>query len=619
MRKLTVLLVLGALMGACAAPASADDSDFKSGFYAVAFDPSSPAFTWFSVDSIGRGDLAVNAAQTAGRTNGPLALGRGAQGRFFYVFGAREKKAKPVWEIALAEKEMTLRSRYVQGAPSPPFTLTIDQKKNHATLLGLMNQDGSVKLPAILHLPDQGSWRISSAQAVSLGYEATNRAGNVKITFKSATPENPVVKYNWEVVAICPKVAGIEGDARFDGFRRNWLNIFQMNPQRRMLANHASSDTCAFCFYEYADVARRTPPLAHGLSALDLVRQSLDGIISGARAYGMPGHGDFVGFSLDTYPSLLIAAHDCVADGQDSRWLAANYAHFKSWADKLLATDTNADGLVKYSLSGNSGIWPGGFPKVRPANWWDTIGFGHDDAYANALAYRALGDMEQMARRLGQTEDATHYHAAAEKLREAYFKTFFNPATGVLGGWRSSDGELHDYYFLYVNGIAIHYGLVPPDKANGIMDALMAKIREVGYTQFDMGLPGNLITVALKDYVHRTPDGRFGGGVRQDNKDGFQKYENGAATGCFAYFTLAALYDLGRMEEGDRILMPMLRGFAMGDFQGFGANGMSKDWRAWDGTCSGYEGFLTDNYYALLAVLDRQAAITRGGNAVPGR
>ena len=42
---------------------------------------------------------------------------------------------------------------------------------------------------------------------------------------------------------------------------------------------------------------------------------------------------------------------------------------------------------------------------------------------------------------------------------------------------------------------------------------------------------------------------------------------------------------------------------------------MSKDWRAWDGTCWGYEGFLVDNYYALLAVLDREAALKRTAHA----
>jgi hypothetical protein len=150
---------------------------------------------------------------------------------------------------------------------------------------------------------------------------------------------------------------------------------------------------------------------------------------------------------------------------------------------------------------------------------------------------------------------------------------------------------------------------VPQDKANGIMDRLMAKMKEVRYTRFDLGLPGNLIPVARKDYVHLDP--RVGGGAKEDNSDGFEKYENGGATGCFAYFTLAALYDLGRIEEAGSILFPMLKSFAKGDFQGRGSNGMSKDWRTWDGTCYGYEGFLVDNYYTLLAVLDREAAIKR--------
>jgi hypothetical protein len=256
----------------------------------------------------------------------------------------------------------------------------------------------------------------------------------------------------------------------------------------------------------------------------------------------------------------------------------------------------------------NSGSWPAQL-KDRPANWWDTIGFGHEAAYANALAYRALNGMEELAWRSGHPDDQARYRAAAHKLRAAYFDAFYDPATGVLAGWRSADGQLHDYYFLWVNGIAIHYGLVPKDKANGIMDHLLAKMKEVGYSRFDLGLPGNLIPVARKDYVDHDP--RFGGGTNEDNSDGFQRYENGGATGCYAYFTLAALYDLGRIEEADKMLFPMLGAFARGAFQGRCDNGMCKDWKAWDGTCWGYEGFLVDNYYPLLAVLDREAALAR--------
>ena len=64
---------------------------------------------------------------------------------------------------------------------------------------------------------------------------------------------------------------------------------------------------------------------------------------------------------------------------------------------------------------------------------------------------------------------------------------------------------------------------------------------------------------------------RFGGGTKEDNSDGFQIYENGGATACFAYFTLAALYDLGRMEEADKMLFPMLEAFAQGPFRGVAA------------------------------------------------
>jgi hypothetical protein len=44
------------------------------------------------------------------------------------------------------------------------------------------------------------------------------------------------------------------------------------------------------------------------------------------------------------------------------------------------------------------------------------------------------------------------------------------------------------------------------------------------------------------------------------------------------------------------------------EFEGRDALGHSNDWRMWDGTAKGYEGFLTDNYYTLPAALEREAA-----------
>lgn len=599
-------------IGAADAAATPDDArHFESRYMQGQLCMTQPGFNVLDIDGLGLGQRGANIMRVPAKApkvaeytmKESLTLG-GRKAEYRGI--GQPADEKPAWTIKLTSRQIKLISTWSPGDLPEPIRFVLDTAHCRTTLLGVFGPKGGIELPAVMHMPGQGQFRITSAgmDKPELGY-ANTRAG-LTVSFPPATSASPHVEYRLDVTAIYPDVPGIKYDHRFDSFKRDWLNVLQLRPDTRALSNNTHSDTCAFCYYEYADIAAKTPELAPGLYTLDIVRQTLDRILAGGKAYGLPAKGNFPVESSDTFPSMLIAAADCVQGGKSDKWLAANYDGLKKWADKMLATDTDGDGLIKYAVSGNSGIWPNGFPKVRPSNWWDTIGFGHEDAYGNALAHRALGGMEMMARRLGKTDDATRYHDAAEKLHAAYFKTFYDPATGVLAGWRSADGKLHDYYFLFVNGIAIDYGLVPRDKANQIMNILMAKMKEVGYTHFNMGLPGNLITVALKDYVHKTSDGHFGGGVRPDNSDGWQKYENGGATGCFAYFTIAALYDLGRRAEADQILMPMLNEYAKGGFEGRGKSGKSNDWRMWDGTPMGYEGFLSDNYYTLLAVPLRQ-------------
>jgi hypothetical protein len=131
-------------------------------------------------------------------------------------------------------------------------------------------------------------------------------------------------------------------------------------------------------------------------------------------------------------------------------------------------------------------------------------------------------------------------------------------------------------------------------------------MKEVGYHNFSLGLPGNLVSVPLKNCADMPGVIRWGCGYRPDNADGFEHYENGGATAAFAFFTLAALYDLGRKAEADEILFPMLESYGKCSFAGTNAKGYSADWKQWDGTFGGYEGYLADDYYALLAVPLRQ-------------
>jgi hypothetical protein len=611
-----IIAFLCALIVPAAVTATPPDNplQYQSAFMRVELAPDQPALVSLAVDSLGKNKLSVNPLRPPAKAKTTYEVHRVGVA-FEYRRSGASPGTPPVWTFDFAERQIHLRSHFAGGNQPPPLVLNFNSRINHATLLGLMNNDGSVRLPALLHLPDLGTFRIISASGtkLALGYDALRFRGAheaelgkndyVTVTFPSASAGMPDIDYNLEVVAIYPGPPELARDPRFDGFRRNWLNIFQLNPRLRVLANHAASDPCAFTLFEYSSVAVRTPPLAPGLTALDMIRQSLDHYLSGMKAYGMAGvQADNKYDFLDSYPSLLIAASDYVQASKDNTWLKNNYPGLKGWATKMLAMDRDGKGLLEYPLSGNSGSWPEDLT-VRPANWWDAVGFGHQDAYSNALAYHALLGMAELARQANQPTDAQMYSARAEKLRSVYFNTFYNPTTGVLGGWRSADGKLHDYYFLFVNSVAIDYGLVPKDKANQIMDRLLAKMKEVGYTHFEYGLPGNLVPIHQEDYAHHVMES--GGGKKADGSDSFQIYENGGATGDYAYFTLQALYQLGRRADADAILFPLLEGYEKGGFQGFGRNGKSYDWKSWDGAPHGYEGFLVDNYQAVLAVLSR--------------
>jgi Bacterial alpha-L-rhamnosidase 6 hairpin glycosidase domain len=582
---------------------------FSSESLDVQFSATAPELLSLNIDGLGKGRRGPSSLDVSKPATGFKVLTKKQRDGLRVDYRAATADTQSSWTFTISSNKLMLTSQWVDGVEPVPMTFHFNLNQVHSTVLGVFGKDKLLATPVLLHFPGQGSMRLTASDPnIGLTYTSNRPHEVAALSLPAATSEQNRINYTLEATAIYPDLPGIVGDERFDAFRRNWLNALQLNPNYPALANNTASDTCAFCYYEFADIAALTPALAEGLTALDVMRQTLDRILGGGMAYGLPGPGMQCCPSAysDALPAMMIAAANCVRAGGSDAWLAANYEGIRGWAETMLATDTDGDGLFKYSVSGNSGIWKDGAPTFRPSNWWDTIGFGHEDAYGNALAYRALRNMTELANKLGKHADARRYEAAAKKLHGAYYQRFFDPATGVLGGWRSADGQLHDYYFLWVNGIAIHYGLVPKAEANAIMDRLMAKMKEVGYDRFDMGLPGNLITVALKDCVDKRGNGRFGCGTQPDNSDGFQNYENGGATGSFAFFTLAALYDLGRKAEADAILFPMLETYGKYGFEGKDAHGMSPDWRRWDGTSKGYEGYLTDNFYALFAVPLRQ-------------
>jgi Bacterial alpha-L-rhamnosidase 6 hairpin glycosidase domain len=591
------------------------DDDNISSYLKMILNSDSPQFDFFSIDSLGKSKLSENVILHDKDWANIKHFVKKNKTKTSFHKNLQSQNGIPVWEINSGKKSFDLTSQYQQGY-SRAFLFNIEQHANHATLLGIMDgADNKINLPVVLHLPDMGTLRVTcNVEGIKVNYTSMRFIEHpyVRLEFPAADEKNKKNVYTFEVVSIHPAVNGIANDSRYDGFRKNFISIFQINPFLKILSNNSSSDACAFTLYKYAEVAAHTPPLVKGLSALDLIRMTLDRYLNGQLGYGMLGYDYDKTWdipetattcnSLDSYPSLLVAACTYAIANNDKKWFNNNYTKIKAWSAKMLATDKDNDGLLEFCLSGNSGSWKGDKTQ-RPANWWDTIGFGHKDAYSNALAYHALILLEKANNKFGSATETIIFKEKAEKLKDIYTKTFYNNETGILAGWKSADGKLHDYYFTFVNGVAISYGLIEPVLANSIMDKILLKMKTVGFTNFELGMPGNLIPVIRADYTDLLLE--VGGGKREDNLDGFQIYENGGATACFTYFTIRALQSLGRKKDADVILLPLLKSMSEGNFQGRCATGRSKDWKTWTGECWGYEGFLVDNYMFLLAVLER--------------
>jgi hypothetical protein len=603
---------------------SNDSFAYHSPFMNVVMQKDYPQLNSIWVDSLGKNKASENPLLTGDKTKRIYRSAISGESISYHIEG-QENNSSPAWEFKFSEKSIQIISK--KSEDSDPFNITFNQELNHTTVLGIMKERNKVAMPCLIHLPDMGTFRVTSnfpglelfsdARRVNSEEKGDHEHNFVSISFPAASDKHPQIIYQLDVVSIHPYLAGIEKNPLYDGFRRNFINIFQVNPRLRVLANNSSSDPCALTAYSYAKMAQYTPPLANGLSAMDLVKMTLDRYVSGMKAYGMAGYtdgyegADTVSWklnydTLDTHPSLLMAACYYINTTNDTGWLSENRKALIDWADVILQNDIDGDGLIEFHLSGNYGSWDG---IKRPANWWDVVGFGHKDAFSNAMAYQALKLFGEILKKANMP-NWEKYLRLAEKLKSVYFSTFYNPETGVLAGWKSKDGELHDYYFTSVNSMAISYGLLNTEQGNLVMDKLLSKIESVGFTDFSLGMPGNLIPIRKGDYT--APDQhRWGGPSLEDGSDAFQIYENGGATACYTYFMIDALKKLNRNTDADKILHPILKSISEGNFSGKCANGKSKDWKNWKGECWGYEGFLVDNYLVLLACLDEDKSFKK--------
>ena len=489
-------------------------------------------------------------------------------------------------------------------------------------LSSIWGEDGSFQVPALVSAPDFGQMLLTSRSThpdrkviMKARLDGSRAAKWVNLVLELTPPQagaSDTLEFSPHFLAV---PAGLADTALWTQARRGWFNIWQPSAQwgdqgnpfsapAGMLGNNVISDPASCSLWFYADQAFWTPEVAPGVSLMPLVRRTIEFWLSGKRLRPtgeVVCYWDYLNF-LDANAGPLIASWDYVETTGDSEWLGRHLAKLELVADFLAKRDVDNDGLVEATQSGNRGTLK---QPARSCAWWDALNCGHKDAYCNALIYRAWRCLADLEKKLGRSTQQARYTQLADRLKAAYVPTLLNPATGWLAWWKSADGELHDYAAPTVNGLAIEYGLAEPVQGREILARLRKKMAAVGFTRFDLGVPPMLVPVLRADYLQ--PDGS-GIPKKEDGTDTFGHYMNGGITAGQVLHFLAAHYVVGDPEPADRILRAMLERQQRGGFQNGvrDAGGQGIDWTSWDGTPSGYEGYLADSFRFLQAVLLRE-------------
>jgi len=366
------------------------------------------------------------------------------------------------------------------------------------------------------------------------------------------------------------------------GVQRHWSSMFAcFRPELGGFSNNAASTNCHVNQWAPGEIVAYTKRPADGPDPVALARFTVGRALLDGGGYGY--HRELY---LDSDPILLAMAGRLHQARPDLAWLRQVESGLCAAFGRLIA-HADDDGLVVCrALSGNRGShrWS--------CNAMDIVGFGHIDAYVNAWSYRALRNAAALFRELGDTARATQAAQAATALRAAYAPALVNPETGWVAGWRSRDGQLHDYGFLWLNGPALAFGLLDDEAAQQALAGLEALRRKVGFASARLGLPCNLLPIDLEDQMITAY-------ASLNGQPSFELYTDGGASGSAGYY-LRALATYGFTEAADRLADELDDGYAHDLFTG--PIGEGQEFLSWEGLQTGYEGTLICRLDSLYAI-----------------
>jgi hypothetical protein len=481
------------------------------------------------------------------------------------------------------------------------WRLAWDLKQGITGIAGMPTQqpgrNGDVVLPAIMASDGNGciSWNITDGNLDEIrlhieSYRVDNCISCGIVLGKHADPEQCQVipsgtrKAAFELAVATIKPNNGPGIAEpSDGLKRHWSTIFScFRPEYRGFSNNSASVNCHLSQGPPIEIAVHTQIHPKGPNPIDLARFTIEkGILNGG------GYGYHRNLYLDSDPVLLSAAGKIHQADPNIKWLKRIEPGLVNTVNRMLNLMADEGLLVSRDLTGNSGSYR------WSTNAMDVIGFGHIDGYVNAWAYRAFRNAAAMLDDLSHDQPlAQQCRQAAKSIRENYTSALLNPQTGWIAGWRSSDGELHDYGFTWVNGVALAFGLVDHQLAQSALLKLEQKREEVGADDARIGLPCNLFPIHEQDHILAR--------ILNQIQPTFETYTDGSFSAWPVTYYLRALSINGLYDRSKRLAQELSIGYEAGIFTG--GNGSGNEFRSWEGLPTGYEGTLIGSLGPLYSI-----------------
>jgi hypothetical protein len=515
------------------------------------------------------------------------------------------------YEFTIESDRIDLRVRRRSGRDRRAWTssawhVATDNRVTPSTVIGRLLERGETGLiagDASWHFPRHGTMVISSDSDDVLVRSDSVRALDTN-TLELKLGEQPTAFGDYLLPAgdfeatvtmrvATPALAALSAEAP-DAVRRmvdrHALTALPFRSDTATYSNNGASMHCTTTLNDISAIARVLDQLPGGIEPMELVGISLRRWLDGAPSYGSgsTSHGahrledEYVQMAANT----LTALARYLDWSGDEGWFTRHEERILAEVDAMLARDVDADGLVESSIrrgNSNEHQWS--------SAWADVISFGWKDAWANAALFETWTELAPVLERFGHPERAELVRAARAQLQSSYPSTFVNPQTGLVAGWRSKDGALHDYGFSLVNGAACASELLDLDTARGVMTRLLEHWRAAWVVDWRNGIPLSLWRIPESDI----------GGVIFGLPIG--SYQQGGSSHHSARVIVDALNRVGLNAEADALLEALATTIA--DDSSFGGLGSGIDWRMWDGTPSGYEGQLAEGFSVMTNAVQR--------------